>query len=167
MVLGTALQTYTVVHVIISLIGIASGLIVLYGLLAGGPMPKMTAIFLIFNVLTDVTGFLFPFHGFLPSYAVGVLSLIALGIAIAGRYVYHLAGRWRAVYAVGIVVALYLNVFVAVVQSFEKIHGLAALGGHAMPVVQLLVLVGFAAMGALAIRRARMRVGVTAAQQAA
>jgi hypothetical protein len=126
-VFGMSLATYTLVHVLISLAGIASGLVVLYGLLVGKPLDKWTALFLATTVATSVTGFGFPFTHLLPSHVVGVLSMVVLAVAIAARYAFHLKGAWRRVYVVSAVLALYLNVFVGVVQSFLKIPALNAL----------------------------------------
>jgi hypothetical protein len=126
-VFGMSLATYTLVHVLISLAGIASGLVVLYGLLVGKPLEKWTAWFLATTVATSVTGFGFPFTHLLPSHVVGAISMVVLAVAIAARYAFHLRGAWRRVYVVSAVLALYLNVFVGVVQSFLKIPALNAL----------------------------------------
>ncbi len=127
MVLGMSLSTFTLLHVIISLAGIGSGFIVLYGLLSGKRLDGWTAIFLTTTVLTSVTGFLFPFEKLLPSHILGILSLIVLAIAIWARYGKHLAGGWRGIYVVTAAIALYFNCFVAVVQAFAKIPSLHAL----------------------------------------
>jgi hypothetical protein len=127
MVLGMTLARFTLVHVIISLVGIASGLVVLIGLFGGKPLETWTAIFLATTVATSVTGFGFPFDHLLPSHKVGIISLIVLAVAIVARYVFHLAGAWRRSYAVGAVIALYLNVFVLIVQSFQKVPALKAM----------------------------------------
>jgi hypothetical protein len=127
MILGMSTSTYTFVHVLISLVGIGSGFVVLYGMLSGKRLDGWTAIFLTSTVLTSATGFGFPFDHLLPSHKVGIISLVVLALAILGRYAMHLAGVWRSVYVVSAAVALYLNVFVAVVQSFEKVPALKAL----------------------------------------
>ncbi len=127
MVFGMSLATYTLLHVITSLVGIASGLVVLIGLLGGKPLETWTAIFLATTVATSVSGFGFPFDHLLPSHKVGILSLIVLAVAIVARYVFHLAGAWRRVYVVGAVIALYLNIFVLIVQSFQKVPALKAM----------------------------------------
>jgi hypothetical protein len=126
-VFGMSLATYTLVHVLISLVGIASGLVVLFGLVAAKRLEGWTALFLATTVATSVTGFGFPFEHLLPSHIVGGISLVVLGIAIAARYGFHLRGAWRYVYVVTATLALYLNVFVGVVQSFLKIPALRAL----------------------------------------
>ena len=127
MVFGMALETYTLIHVLISLAGIGSGLVILYGLLTGKRLDAWTALFLVTTVATSVTGFGFPVDHLLPSHKVGIISLAVLAVAILARYGFHLAGAWRLVYVISAVIALYLNVFVGVVQSFEKVAGLKAL----------------------------------------
>jgi hypothetical protein len=118
------LETYTLVHVVLSLIGIGSGLIVLFGMLSAKPMGGWTALFLLTTVATSATGFGFPFHQFLPSHAVGVLSLVVLAVASYARYARHMAGAWRWIYVLTAVAALYLNSFVGVVQAFLKVPAL-------------------------------------------
>src|SRR5678815_4358100 len=98
MLLGMSLATFTLVHTIISLIGIGTGLIVMSGMWSSNRMPGMTALFLVTTILTSVTGFMFPFKAFGPPHAVGVLSLIVLVFTVLGVYVYRLVGRWRAIY---------------------------------------------------------------------
>ena len=127
MTLGMTLQTFTVVHTALSLIGIVSGLVVVMDLLGGKQRGKWTALFLLTTVLTSVTGFLFPFDHLLPSHKVGMISLVALAIAILARYPMHLAGGWRRTYVLSAVLSLYLNVFVLVVQLFLKVPSLRAL----------------------------------------
>ena len=127
MMLGMSLQTFTLAHVLISLIGIGSGFVVMYGLISGKPLNGITTIFLVTTVLTSVTGFMFPFEHLLPSHIVGTISLVILAIAIPARYTFHLAGIWRSVYVIGSAIALYLNVFVLIVQSFLKVPALHAM----------------------------------------
>jgi hypothetical protein len=164
MVLGLSLPAFTMVHVIISLIAIAAGLVVMGGLLSSKPMPGLTAIFLLFTILTSVTGFLFPVKELLPSHMVGILSLVLLAIACIALYGMKLAGDWRPVYVVTAMVSLYLNVFVLVIQSFLKVPALAALApavppnppsGPAFAVVQGIVLVFFVVVIVGAWRRYR------------
>ena len=121
------LTIYTIIHVVISLVGIASGFVVMYGLFNGRHLDGWTRLFLATTVATSVTGFGFPVHHFLPSHGVGILSLIVLTLAILARYTFHLAGAWRRVYVVGAAVALYLNVFVGIVQAFQKVPALKAM----------------------------------------
>jgi hypothetical protein len=130
MILGMTLSTFTLFHVILSLVGIAAGLIVVYGLVGGKRLDNWTAIFLVFTVLTSVTGFLFPFIHLLPSHIVGILSLLVLAVAIFARYARRMEGGWRRIYVVCAMVALYLNCFVAVVQAFLKVPALHALAPH-------------------------------------
>jgi len=159
MMLGMTLSAFTLFHVVLSLIGIGSGLIVVFGLLAANRLKNWTAIFLLSTVATSVTGFLFPFHGFKPSYAIGILSLILLVLAIVARYAFHLAGSWRWVYVVSAIVALYFNVFVAIVQSFMKVPALKSLAPtQSEPpffVAQLTVMAIFVALGIFSVRRFR------------
>ena len=160
MILGMSTATYTFIHVLISLIGIVSGLIVMYGFLTGKRLDGLTALFLTTTVLTSVTGFGFPFEHLLPSHKVGIISLIILAIAIPARYVFHLAGSWRWIYVVGAAMALYLNVFVLIVQSFEKVPALKALAPtQSEPpflVAQVVVLVIFVVLTILAVKRFRI-----------
>jgi hypothetical protein len=121
------LHTFTIAHVIISLIGIGSGFVVLIGLLTSRRLDGWAALFLVSTVFTSVTGFFFPFHGFTPAIGVGIISLIVLAVAILARYVRHLAGIWGKVYVITSIVALYLNFFVLIVQSFQKIPVLKAM----------------------------------------
>ena len=157
MVLGMTLSTFTLVHVIISLIGIVFGLIVLYGLLTAKRLDGWTGIFLLFTVLTSVTGFLFPFEHLLPSHKVGIISLVLLAIAILARYSFHMAGAWRSTYVVSAVMSLYLNCFVLVAQAFLKapaLHALAPTGTEPpFLVTQLIVLVIFIGLTILAVKR--------------
>lgn len=127
MVLGMTLATYTLIHVVISLIGIVSGLIVMFGLFAAKRLNGWTAVFLITTALTSITGFGFPFTHVTPGIKLGVLSLIALTIGILARYAFHMAGVWRKTYVIMAMIALYFNCFVLVVQLFEKVPALHAL----------------------------------------
>ena len=153
------MTSFTFFHVLLSLIGILTGLAVLSGLIGSKLMNGWTVAFLVTTAATSVTGFLFPFHGATPGIVLGVLSLIALGAAIAGRYAFHLTGAWRLIYVIGAVVALYFNVFVLVVQAFVKIpplHVLAPTTPPSGPVfitAQAIMLVVFLLAGALAARR--------------
>ena len=117
----------TVIHVMISLIGILSGLVVMFGMLARKRFDRWTVLFLATTVATSATGFFFPFHGFTPAIGVGIISLVVLAVAILARYVRHLAGAWRWIYVVSASAALYFNVFVLVVQLFQKVPDLKAL----------------------------------------
>ena len=127
MILGMTLHTYTIVHVVISLAGIASGLIVMAGLIKGKYLAGWTALFLATTVATSVTGFLFPFHHLLPSHIVGIISLVVLAVAITACYGLHLAGAWSRAYVICATIALYFNVFVAVAQAFQKVPALKAI----------------------------------------
>jgi glucose-6-phosphate-specific signal transduction histidine kinase len=157
MVFGMSLETYTLVHVIISLAGIVTGLIVVFGMLGGKRLNGLTALFLITTVLTSATGFGFPFDHLLPSHKVGIISLVVLAIAILARYPLHLAGPWRWIYAVTAVMALYLNCFVLVVQGFLKIPALHSLApnGKEPPfaIAQGILLVLFIVLGVLSVKK--------------
>jgi hypothetical protein len=161
MVLGLSLPAFTMVHVIISLIGIVSGFIVLFGLFSSHRMPGMTALFLLSTILTSVTGFLFPVDKLLPSHVVGIISLVLLAIACIALYAMKLSGAWRWIYTLTAMIALYLNVFVLVIQSFLKIGPLHALAPSVPPseppfaVVQGIVLVFFVVAIIGAVRRFR------------
>jgi hypothetical protein len=158
MIIGMSVHAFTVMHTIISLIGIFSGLIVLVAML-GGRGSAWTSLFLLTTVLTSVTGFMFHSTSFGPPQIVGVISLVALALAIAALYLGHLAGAWRWIYVVYAVIALYLNVFVGVAQSFDKIPALHALAPTAtetpFKVAQLIVLVLFVVLGYRAVKRFR------------
>jgi hypothetical protein len=153
------LQIYTIIHVLISLVGIFTGLIVLFGMLAGKRLDGWTKWFLVTTVLTSVTGFFFPFHGFTPAIGLGIISLLVLAIAIYARYPRQLAGHWRWIYVVGAVISLYFNVFVGIVQSFEKIPALTAMAPTQteppFKLTQLVVLALFIVLGIVAAIRFR------------
>ena len=164
MILGMSLAAFTMVHVIISLIGIASGIIVMFGLLGSNRMPGMTAIFLLSTILTSATGFLIPpllTEKLLPSHMVGILSLVLLAIACIALYAMKLSGAWRWIYVVTAMASLYLNVFVLVIQSFLKIPALHALAPSVPPseppfaIIQGIVLVFFVLVIIGAVRRYR------------
>jgi hypothetical protein len=125
MIFGMA--PFTFFHVLLSLIGIFSGFIAVFGMIAGKHLDGWTALFLVTTALTSITGFFFPFHKLLPSHILGIISLAVLALAIPARYLLHLAGAWRKVYAVTASIALYLNVFVLVAQLFMKVPSLHAL----------------------------------------
>jgi hypothetical protein len=164
MILGMSLATFTLVHVIISLIGIVSGILVMFGLLGSDRKPGMTAVFLLTTILTSATGFLIPplvSDKLLPSHIIGALSLVLLAIACIALYGMRLAGSWRWIYVVTAMISLYLNVFVLVIQSFLKIPFLHALAPSVPPseppfaVVQGLVLLFFVLVIIGAVRRFR------------
>jgi hypothetical protein len=166
MILGMSTSTFTTVHVLLSFVGIGSGVSVVYGLLNSKAYDGATAIYLASTALTSVTGFLFPVEHVLPSHVVGILSLVLLGIAIVARYALHLAGGARWIYVVSAVIAFYLNVFVAVIQSFMKIPALKALAPTQKEppflIVQLVVLALFVIVGALAVKKFRVNGMATA-----
>jgi hypothetical protein len=158
MIIGMSVHAFTILHTVISLAGSFSGLIVLVAML-GGRSSAQTGLFLLSTVLTSVTGFMFHSASFGPPQIVGVISLVALAIAIAALYLFHSAGAWRWIYVVTAVLALYLNVFVGVAQSFDKIPALHALAPTAtetpFKIAQLIVLVIFVVLGFRAVKRFR------------
>lgn len=156
MILGMSIATFTLVHVVLSLVGIFAGLVVVFGMLGSKRLDGWTALFLATTVLTSVTGFFFPFDKILPSHIVGIISLVVLAIAILAFYALHLAGPWRWIYVVSAVLALYLNVFVGVVQAFQKLPFLASLAPtQSEPpflIAQAVVLVIFVGLGIAGVR---------------
>jgi hypothetical protein len=153
------MPAFTLFHVSISLVGIGSGLVVAFALLASRRLDGWTLLFLATTLATSVTGFFFPFHGFTPAIGVGILSVIMLIVAIVARYTFRLRGSWRWVYVVSAMSALYFNVFVLIVQSFQKIGALKALAPTQSEPPFLLAqgaaLLIFLALGTLALRRFR------------
>ncbi len=121
MILGLSVQNFTIVHVVISLMAIASGIVVLIGMFGSRRLPGWTAVFLLTTVLTSLTGFLFPIRGFTPALGTGIVSCVLLALALYGLYGKRLAGAWRWIYVATASSALYLNVLVLIVQSFQKL----------------------------------------------
>lgn len=157
MALGMSLSTFTALHVIISLIGIGSGLFVVWGLLKNKRFNGATAIFLVTTLLTSLTGYLFPVEHLLPSHIIGAISLVALAIAIYARYGQRMERSWRSTYVIGAIISLYLNVFVLVVQLFLKVPALHALApnGNEPPfaITQVIVIVIFITLTIGAVRK--------------
>jgi hypothetical protein len=157
MILGMSTASFTLLHVVISLVAIASGAVVARGMWRAQRLPGWTALFLATTIATSATGFLFHSTSFGPPHVVGVISLVILGIALLALYGYQLAGAWRGIYVGCALAALYFNVFVGVVQAFQKVAALNALApkGSEPPfaITQLLVLAGFLALGFFTIRR--------------
>jgi hypothetical protein len=156
MILGMSTSTFTLLHVVLSLVGIFAGFVVLFGMFSSRTLDGWTALFLATTVLTSATGFPFPRDHILPSHIVGIISLIVLAVTILAFYSYRLAGPWRWIYVVGAVVVQYLNVFVAVAQAFQKVPFLNALAptqsAPTFIVTQLVVLGIFILLGILAVR---------------
>ena len=152
------MSTFTLIHVVISLIGIASGLAVVYGFVAGQRLPTWNAVFLVFTILTSVTGFFFPFHGIDPAIVVGVISLVVLAVAVLAWQ-----KKWAKTYIVTATIAEFFNVLVLIVQSFEKIaplHALAPKGTEPITnVAKVVALVLFVVVAWVAIRRGRFVLG--------
>ena len=159
MIWGLSTSTFTLVHVLLSLVGIVAGLVVMFGLVAEKRLDGWTVVFLATTVATSVTGFGFPFDHLLPSHKVGIISLVVLAAAILARYAFRLAGAWRPVYVVCAAVALYLNAFVGVVQAFQKVPALTKLAPKQTEppfvVTQLVVLVLFIVLTIAAAKRFR------------
>jgi hypothetical protein len=158
MVLGLSFAVFTTIHVYLSLIAILAGFVVLYGMCNSLPMPGVTAFFLLTTILTSVTGFPIPPFGFDPPRALGVISLVVLAICVFAIYGQKLSGAWRWIYVVTALVALYLNVAVGVIQSFQKIPALNELAPTqsnepAFIIVQSVVLLFFVIAGWVAVRR--------------
>jgi len=170
MVFGMSLATYTLIHVIISLIGIGSGLVVLFGMFGGKRLDGMTALFLATTALTSVTGFGFPIAHVTPGIVLGILSLIVLAIAIPARYSFRMAGKWRDVYVITAVIALYFNCFVLIAQSFLKVPALHALApkGNEPPfaIAQGILLVLFIVAGIRAVKKFRPEQAISVARAA-
>jgi hypothetical protein len=144
MILGLSTNAFTLLHVAVSLIGIGSGIIVLGGLLGGRVISAWTGLFLVTTILTSVSGFAFPNAHVTPGIVLGILSLVALALAVAALYLFHLAGGWRRTYVVSACIALYFNVFVLVAQLFKHVPFLTALdptqSGPPFGIAQLLVM---------------------------
>lgn len=157
MILGMSIATFTLFHVALSLIGIGAGFIVVFGMIADKPLPTMTALFLITTAATSITGFLFPFKGITPGIVIGILSMIALLVAIVARYGRHLGRGWRGTWVISAMLALYFNFFVLIVQSFEKVPALKALAptpaAAPFKVVQIAALLLFLALTVQSMRR--------------
>lgn len=153
------LHIYTIIHTLISLVAIFTGIVVLFGMLARNRLDCWTKWFLTTAVLTTVTGFFFPFHGFTPAIGLGIISLPFLAITIFARYSKHLAGAWRWIYAIGAVICLYFNLFVLVVQLFEKVPALHAMAPtqteSPFKLTQLVVLIVSTVLAIVAVIRFR------------
>lgn len=156
MILG--MDWFALTHVLISLVGIGTGLVLLLALMGGRNPGNWAALFLIFTLLTSVTGFFFHNEHITPAQIVGGISLVALALAFYGLYGRGLAGIWRGTYVVSVTVGLYLNVFVLVIQSFLKIPPLHAIAPGTPPsgpvflVTQAVVLIAFIIAGWIAWR---------------
>jgi hypothetical protein len=157
MIWGLSTATFTLVHVVISLVGIASGFIIVAGMVRNREMRSLAGVFLVTTILTSVTGFAFPNEHITPGIVIGVLSLLVLAPAVLGFYAFKLAGAWRKTYAITALIALYFNFFVLIVQSFLKVPALHALAPHGneapFAITQGTALVMFIGFGVLAVRR--------------
>jgi hypothetical protein len=166
MILGMSTAAFTQFHVLLSLIGIVAGIVVAFAMLGANRLPVLTALFLLTTVATSVTGFMFHFASFGPPEIVGVISLVDLAAAILALYTYKLAGSWRWIYVATAIFALYLNVFVGVVQTFQKVaffHALAPTQTEPpFAVAQGIVLIAFIALGIAAVKKFRPVTGTAA-----
>jgi hypothetical protein len=160
MILGMSTSTYTLLHVLISFVGIGSGLAVIYGMFRSHRLDAITMVFVVSTALTSLTGFAFPNEHITPGIIVGILSLVVLAIAILGRYVMHMRGAWRAIYVITAAIAVYFNCFVLVAQSFEKVPALHALAPTQkeppFAVAQVILLVLFVVLTVMAVKRFRV-----------
>jgi hypothetical protein len=158
MVLGLSLHAFTVLHVIITIVELFAGLVVVLQMVVGN-RSGLNGVFLTAGALTTLTGFLFPYHGMTPAIVLGFITVPFLLLAAVAWYTGRLRGTWRVIYALSALILLYLDAFVAVVQSFEKIgplHVLAPTGKEApFAVAQGLVLLVFIVIGYLAVKRFR------------
>ena len=150
------LPMFTLIHVLISVLGIVAGLVMIGGLMGGARLDGWTALFLLTTILTSVTGFFFPATQITPAHAVGAISLVVLAVCLLARYVKQMSGRWRATYVLTAVAAVYLNVFVLVVQLFVKTPPLAQLAPTQseppFAMTQAVVLLVFVGLGWAALR---------------
>lgn len=166
MIFGLSIETFTTIHVAITLIAIVTSFIVMFGMVASNKLAGWTAVCLLFTVLTSVTGFMFPISGFTPALGTGIVSSVLLILALYGLYVKKLAGSWRWIYVVTAIAAFWFNVFVLIVQSFEKIKFLNAAAPMVGPpfaepvmthfaITQGVMLLVFVVLGILAVRNFR------------
>jgi len=159
MILGMSVGAFTLLHVIITLVAIGSGLIVVGGMFASHRLPGTTALFLFTTALTSLTGFLFPIHSFTPALGVGVVACVILAVALFALYKEHLAGAWRWIYVITAIASLYLNVFVLIAQSFMKVAALNALAPTQseppFAITQAVVLTIFVLIGLIALIKFR------------
>jgi hypothetical protein len=153
------LHIYTIIHTLIGLVAIFTGLVILGAMLFGSRANGWTKWFLITAVATTVTGFLFPFHGVTPAIILGIITVPVLAITIYARYSRRLAGAWRWIYVVGAVMSLYFNLFVLVVQAFEKVPALHAIAPtqteSPFKLTQFVVLVASISLAIVAVIRFR------------
>ena len=157
MILGLNPVQFTYLHVFLSLVGLGAGIFIVYGLLTSRRLSILTSLFLITTVLTSVTGFLYPFNGMTPGIVLGILSMIVLILAIIGLYVRKLAGAWRGIYVVSVIVAFYFNFFVLVSQAFDKVPALHVVApsqkSPGFVITQLAVLLIFILLTARAVKK--------------
>jgi len=157
MILGLPTSVFTAIHVLLSLVGIGSGFVFVFGLVRDREFNRWTSLFLGTTTLTSLTGFAFPFHGMTPGIVIGILSMIVLAVAMVARYTLRRAGSSRWIYLVSAMLALYFNVFVLIAQSFEKVPALKDLAPTQseppFAIAQLAVLALFVAITVRALKR--------------
>ncbi len=158
MILGLPVHAFTVIHVLISLVGIVAGVIVAFAMVQGKSVPGWTALALLALILTSVTGFFFHDPTFTPAEGVGVISLVVLAVAVLALYFLHLTGIWRWIYVVAAMIAIYFDCFVGIIQAFQKIDFLHALAPTqstepAFVGSQLVLLAIFVVLGFLALKK--------------
>lgn len=157
MILGLSLVQFTFLHVFLSLVGIGAGVFLIFGLLTSRRLSIITSLFLVTTLFTSVTGFLFPFKGITPGIILGILSVIALVVAIAALYVKHLVGMWRSIYVLSVCVAFYFNFFVLIAQTFAKVPAIKAaaptMESPAFGIAQLAVLIIFILITVRAVKK--------------
>jgi hypothetical protein len=155
--MSTGLAVFTLFHVALSVVGIVAGFAVVFGPISAQQSKTWTGTFLVATAATSVTGFLFPFHRFLPSHAFGIISILVLALTKPAHYVFHLAGAWRRVYVIGAVMALYLNVLVFIAQFLMKIPALKVLAPTPSEppflATQIVVMLTFILLGVLLTKR--------------
>jgi hypothetical protein len=157
MILGLTLAKFTFLHVALSFIGIGAGFFVMFGFLKSLHLRILTALFFLSTIGTSLTGFFFPNKTITPGIILGVLSMIALLLALYAQNAKKLVGAWRAVYVVSVCVAFYFNMFVLVAQAFAKVPALKAaaptMASPAFGIAQLVLLFIFVLLTIRAVKK--------------
>jgi hypothetical protein len=166
MIAGLSIANFTILHVVITLSAIVSGFVVMFALLSSKRPAGLTVIFWLFTVATTVTGFMFPFNGFTPAIGTGVVATLFFVVGLIAIYIKKCIGAWRWIYVVTMMVSLYLNVFVLITQSFQKLKFLNPAAPMVGPpfadptntqfvIAQVATIVFFLVVGFLAVRKFR------------
>jgi hypothetical protein len=157
MILGLSLAQFTFQHVVLSLLGIAAGFFMMFGFLTSRQLRMMTALFFLATAGTSLSGFLFPNKTVTPAIVLGVLSIIALALALFAQNVKKLTGAWRAVYVISVCAAFYFNFFVLIAQLFAKVPALKAIApaptSPAFGIAQLALLAIFVLLTTRAVKK--------------